>query len=153
MRKYQKSLLVFFDVFDRISCYNLSINMSEFQKQKNDKNIWHSPIILFVMIVIILIFAYNMIDILEKVRETSKKKSFVNQQVNQLKEREEILNKNIEKLNTEQGIEEEIREKYQLVKKGEKMVVIIDSENNIENKYIKDTEKKTFSNFIKNLFN
>lgn len=126
--------------------------MTQFQKQENSKNIWHSPIILFLMIVLILVFMYNMIDILEKVRETSKKKEFVTEQVNQLKEREEILNKNIEKLNTEQGIEEEIREKYQLVKKGEKMVVIVDSDDTIKDVNISTKPKKSFLIFLKNLF-
>ncbi len=127
--------------------------MVEFQKDKNSKNIWYSPITLFVMLVVVLVFIYNMIDIVEKTRETAKKKKFVEEQVDKLKDREAVLENNIVKLNTQEGIEEEIREKYQLVKKGEKMVVIVDREENTEDLNVNEINKKGFINFWKNMFN
>lgn len=105
--------------------------MTKFQKDRRDpKHIWSSPIILFLLFIVVVIFMYNMIDIIEKSRETAKKKNFVANQVEDLKKRETILKKDIEKLNTMQGVEEEIREKYQMVKQGEKMVVILDEVEN-----------------------
>lgn len=127
--------------------------MVEFQKDKNSKNIWYSPITLFVMLVVVLVFIYNMIDIVEKTRETAKKKKFVEEQVDKLKNREAVLENNIVKLNTQEGIEEEIREKYQLVKKGEKMVVIVDGEENAEDLNVNEVKKNSFKSFWKNMFN
>lgn len=127
--------------------------MVEFQKDKNSKNIWYSPITLFVMLVVVLVFIYNMIDIVEKTRETAKKKKFVEEQVDKLKNREAVLENNIVKLNTQEGIEEEIREKYQLVKKGEKMVVIVDGEENTEDLNVNEVNKNSFKSFWKNMFN
>src|SRR3989344_9300446 len=116
--------------------------MSEFQKQNQDNNIWHSPIMLFLMLVVVLVFMYNMIDIIEKVRETSKKEKLVSEQFNQLKEKEIFLNNDIERLKTKEGIDEEIIQKYQLVKPGEKMVVIVDDEKVKESEQIEP--KKSF---------
>lgn len=127
--------------------------MVEFQKDKNSKNIWYSPITLFVMLVVVLVFIYNMIDIVEKTRETAKKKKFVEEQVDKLKNREAVLENNIVKLNTQEGIEEEIREKYQLVKKGEKMVVIVDGEENTEDLNVNEVNKNSLKSFWKNMFN
>lgn len=128
--------------------------MVDFQRHKNNRNnIWHSPIILFLMLVIVFVFTYKMIDIVGKVRETSKRKNLMSNKVEELKIKEELLNKKIEKLSTEEGIEEEIREKYQLVKKGEKLVIIVDKDQQeeIEDERQKENESK-ISNFFMNIF-
>lgn len=128
--------------------------MADFQRQKNKgHNIWHSPIILFLMLVIVLVFIYNMIDIMGKVQETSKRKNLINAQVEDLKNKEEILNQKIEKLNTEEGVEEELREKYQLVKKGEKLVIIVDkNREEKESDEMSPKSKNKISRFFSNLF-
>ena len=51
----------------------------------------------------------------------------------------------IKKLNTDEGIEETIREKFQVAKEGEKVVIIVDRENIESNIY---PEKKSESGFI-----
>lgn len=127
--------------------------MVNFQKNRNKKNnIWYSPIILFLMLVLIIIFSYNMIDLVEKVRETAKKKDFANEQVDRLKEREKILTEKLGKLETQEGIEEEIREKYQLVKEGERLVIIVDKDEEGLSEDEKSKNKKGFTGFFKNLF-
>ena len=44
-----------------------------------------------------------------------------------LKEREETLQKDIERLNTETGLEEEIRKRFNVTKEGEEVIVLIDT--------------------------
>lgn len=105
--------------------------MFEFNS-KNKYNFWHSPLVLIVFFCILILFVYNIIGLVEKERETAKKKNIILANIENLHKRENILNKEIEKLKTEEGIEETIREKYQVVKEGEKMVVIVDEEKPIE---------------------
>lgn len=124
------------------------------QKHKNKKhNFWYSPFVLFVMFILVLVFLYNMIDIIEKLRETSKKKRNMEEKVLELKEKNDLIYQKIEKLNTQEGIEEEIREKYQFVKEGEKMVIILDKEREDKEKNdTSDESKNNIKKFISNLF-
>lgn len=127
--------------------------MKNLQKKSAPQgNIWHSPIILFLMFIVAIVFLYKMIGLVEKVKETSHKKHLVENKVEELKEKEAILNDKIEKLKTEEGVEEEIREKYQLVKSGEKMVIIVDKDSDSDEDYSHKEEKSKFSTFIKNIF-
>lgn len=126
--------------------------MAEFQTKKNTKKMLHSPLMLFVLLSVLLVFMYNMVGLIEKTRETSKKREMALKQIESLTSRQKYLENNIEKLQTENGTEETIRDKYHLVKEGEKMVVIVDQEANVANTITTEEPKKGFINFFKNLF-
>src|SRR3989344_8425173 len=46
--------------------------------------------------------------------------------------RQEELNKKLDLLSTDRGVEEELRTKFQIVKPGEKAVIIVDGKSDIE---------------------
>jgi cell division protein FtsB len=89
---------------------------------------------------------------MEKERETAKKKDIILANIETLRKREDTLTTDINKLKTEDGIEETIRDKYQVVKEGEKMVTIVDEEkkNNVEVEA--PVEDSSFLGWIKRLF-
>jgi len=97
------------------------------------------------------LFGYNIISLINKERDTSYKKELILNEINDLKEKEVTLNENIAKLKTEEGQEEVIREKYQVAKPGEKMVVIVDEDRN-QSSEMKDKDNHSFWNWLKNLF-
>lgn len=103
--------------------------MSEFKK-KQKSTFWHSPLFLGVLFVIFVLFSYNIIDLVSKARETSIKRDRELDRIEALRQREQSLSSSIERINTEEGIEEVIREKYKVVKPGEKEVIIVDEEDN-----------------------
>lgn len=120
--------------------------------KKNNYKFWHSPIALIVLFCILILFGYKIIDLIQKERETAYKKDLVLNKVDNLNLRVSTLSKDILRLETEEGKEELIREKYQVAKEGEKMVIIVDEES--KNSLI--TEEKTnhgFWNWIKGIFN
>lgn len=53
-----------------------------------------------------------------------------------LQAREKMLSSEIERLNTEEGTEEEIREKYGLVKPGEEVIVVVDEDSTDSNSFL-----------------
>ncbi|MES2930984.1 MAG: septum formation initiator family protein [Patescibacteria group bacterium] len=124
--------------------------MAQFKK-KNSYRFWHSPLALIILFCVFAIFAYNMISLVGKERETSKKKEHVLEEIDTLNKREKVLSSDISRLNTEEGIEEMIREKYQVVKPGEKVVVIVDQEEKTAGE---DNTRKdhSFWGFIKRMF-
>lgn len=69
-----------------------------------------------------------MIGLIGKERETNKNKISEMNKLEDLRARETNLNKEIERLNTTEGIEESVRDKFQVVKPGEKMVIIVDDD-------------------------
>ena len=101
--------------------------MAEFKKHTKN-NFWHSPIMLVVLLGIVLVFTYNIVGLIKKENETASKKELILSEINNLQKRESDLIKNIEELKTEDGTERAIRDKYQVVKDGEKMVMIVDEE-------------------------
>jgi cell division protein FtsB len=103
--------------------------MLKFNKKKNQYHFWYSPISLGILFCVLVIFSYNLFGLLEKERDTAKKKELILDQIDQYQKREDSLSSDIAKLKTETGIEDIIREKYQVVKPGENMVVILDSPN------------------------
>jgi cell division protein FtsB len=101
--------------------------MANFNK-KNKYSFWHSPIVLLVLFCLVVLFAYNMVGLIRKERDTAKKKELMLDQIDTLNKRQEVLSKDIDKLNSPEGIEDTIREKYQVVKPQEKMVIIVDDQ-------------------------
>jgi cell division protein FtsB len=124
--------------------------MAEFKKKTSSK-FWHSPLMLGVLFLALVVFIYNMLGLIATERETAKKKQLILEQIDTLHQREEVLSADISRLNTEEGIEDLIREKYQVVKPGEKMVVIVDKQEEKENANgsLKD---HSFWGFIKRTF-
>jgi cell division protein FtsB len=120
-------------------------------KGKNKYKFWHSPLSLIALFCLLVLFSYNMVGLIQKERETNKNKILELNKIDELHKREALLSKDIEKLNTEVGIEESVRDKFQVVKPGEKMVVIVDED-------IKNNESKnapidhSFFGYIKRLF-
>lgn len=122
------------------------------KKWKNNYKFWHSPLALGLFFCVLLIFAYKIVDIYKKDVETARNKEFVLNNINSLKEREDTLNKDIAKLNTEVGKEEIIREKLQFAKEGEKMVTIVDSYNTDSQQLETKIGNTGFWGFIKKIF-
>lgn len=95
-------------------------------KSKKKNSFWHSPLALLIVFLILIVFSYNMIGLVSKERETNRNKITEMNKLEDLRAREANLNKEIDRLNTNEGIEESVREKFQVVKPGEKMVVIVE---------------------------
>jgi cell division protein FtsB len=120
-------------------------------KKKNYK-FWHSPIALFIIFCLLALFAYKIIDLIKKERETSDKKELILKEIDDLVAKEKSLTEDISRLDTDAGKEEIIREKYQVAKEGEKMVIIVDEEE-YNSSFLGEEVKHGFWNWIKKIFN
>lgn len=124
--------------------------MNQFKGKKSNK-FWHSPLMLIVLFLVLVLFAYNMVGLLKKERETSKNKASELSKIEELRKREATLSSEIEKLNTEYGVEESIREKFQVVKPDEKMVVIVEEKEKVSI-LEKDSKDHSFWGYVKKVF-
>ncbi len=123
--------------------------MAEFKK-KDTYKFWHSPLMLVVLFSVFTLFAYNMVGLIKKQRETSRNKTSELNKIAELRKRESTLKTDIDKLNTPEGVEESVREKFQVVKPGEKEVLIVQGDEQVQAQA--QATDHTFWGWIKRLF-
>ncbi len=87
---------------------------------------------------------------MKKERETSRNKASELNKIEDLRAREALLNRDIDRLNTDEGIEASIRDKFQVVKPGEKEVLIVQEESKTET--LEKESDHSFWGYIKRLF-
>jgi cell division protein FtsB len=105
--------------------------MKNFQEKKGLKVILQSRPVLAILGIVSLVFAWNVINLVGKMEETTQNKKIAEGKITELQKEKNNLLTEIGKLNTDSGREEDIREKFGLVKEGEGLVVVVDDQNNI----------------------
>ncbi|MCR4334526.1 MAG: septum formation initiator family protein [Patescibacteria group bacterium] len=103
--------------------------MLEFKKRQNIKKRIYSPLVVFVLFVI-LVFGFDSVWGIYKKKQMSDNNLVLTQQgFDKLKNRYDTLKEEVDRLNTQEGIEEEIRNKFSVVKEGEQVAIIVESTN------------------------
>ncbi len=100
--------------------------MEELQRKQRTKKILYSLPSLLLLSLLTVLFAKGAVTIFSKERESSHKVSELEAKVAQLENREGELKTDIEKLETPEGIVEEIKEKFSVSQEGEHVAVIVE---------------------------
>jgi len=124
--------------------------MSNFQNKHKKKSFWHSIPVLFVLGIILFIFAWGIVSFIDTMKDTVKNKKNAEVKVNELQQRKEQLLTDINNLTTDTGKEKIFREDYGLAKEGEGVIIVVD-EKKSEDDTVK-VKNKGFLGFIKNWF-
>jgi len=135
--------------------------MREFQEKRKLRKIIFSKITLILLLFVLLFLVFSTIKVYLKSREALYKNKKIKEELTQLNQRKSEKEKEIGRLETESGIEEEIREKFDVLKPGEKVVVIVEKKQE-DDKINQEGEAGFFGNlprflreiwnFIKNIF-
>lgn len=102
--------------------------MIDFQQRRKFRNFFYSKITLVLLLVFVVFLGKQVYDIYTKNKLSRESLSITTKDYEALKTRERMLSLEIERLKTERGIEEEIRNKYDVAKPGEEVVVIVDKD-------------------------
>jgi cell division protein FtsB len=105
--------------------------MVDFQQKKKIRKVIYSRITIFVLFVVIIFLFKAVYYIAIKQRISSEDTALVEKDYKSLEMRQNMLKSGIDKLNTKEGIEGEIRGKYSVAKPGETVVVIINSTSSV----------------------
>jgi cell division protein FtsB len=124
--------------------------MRNFQKKGRLKYLMQSKLFLIFFGIVILAFIYSIFNFVGKTEEASRNRKIAENKIIELEKSKEKFNSDINKLKTEKGIEENIREKFGLAKEGENMILVVDDKNSAEMTQEKDTGGFFF--WLKNLF-
>lgn len=85
-----------------------------------------------------------------KLQKTAKNKEMAEAKVLELRKTKESLSAEISALETEEGLEENIREKFGLAKEGEELIVVVDEKDVISEE--ESDRKNWFARFLDNWF-
>lgn len=120
-------------------------------QRRNKKFLWiHSKLALTASALLVVLMIWSVFGLIGKAQDTHNNKKIAEDKIKQLRNQKGKLIQDIEKLNTEQGIEENIRNKFGLAKEGEGMVVIVDDKNSEKEK--PEPDNSNFWLFLKNWF-
>lgn len=124
--------------------------MSEFIKKKKYYKILYSRITLLLLMILIVVFLKATWNVYKKDKITRDNLNNAQEELNGIKGRETFLIEEIEKTKTEKGIEQEIRSKFNVVKEGEKVIMIVDEKE--KPKIIENNETSGFLGWIESIF-
>jgi len=94
-------------------------------RQKFRRRIYSLPA-LAVLLVVAIMLVKGAYSIMITERQSSKDARLLALEVAALADRQKVLEAEIEKLNTDEGVEEEIKSKYNVARAGERVAVIVD---------------------------
>lgn len=122
----------------------------DFEQKRKLKRYLYSKPALVVLTLIFLFVAKATWNVYDKVEISQDNLSMAERELDKLKVRKEALASQIEYLQSEQGVEAEIRQKFRLVKEGEEIAVIIDDDITLPT--ASTTENKSLWQSFKGLF-
>lgn len=127
--------------------------MEDFQYRKKIRKTVSSRAFFFISLVITIALLNGAWGMWTKERESNQEREKVVRELEMIKTREEELTASIERLNTAQGVEKEIRQKFSVAKEGEEVVLIVDqtkkvSDNGSENKSLWGKIQGWFANMF-----
>ncbi len=100
--------------------------MLEFQKKKKIKNLIYSKLALILILFILFLFVKATVDFYQKEVESRNRKDRAQKELIDLQKRKEGLENRIKRLDSPVGVEEELRQRFDLVKEGEQTILIGD---------------------------
>ncbi len=101
--------------------------MLDFQQKRKFKKVLYSRITIFCLFIFVIFIAHSTYDIFIKEKSSMGDLSSVKKDYSDLDKRRSTLQTEISKLQTEEGIEADIRDKYSVAKPGETVISIVDN--------------------------
>jgi cell division protein FtsB len=123
--------------------------MLDFQQKRKVRSVIYSRITLIVLLLLVLWFIHSTFTVYKKMKESETAKDLSLNDLEKLKDRSDDLRVKIDELDTERGIEGEIRSKFSVAKDNEEMVVILDDVDNVPTP---GSKKLTFWQKIRDFF-
>jgi len=124
--------------------------MKDFQKNRKIKNLFYSKISIAFLLVVLFLLVRGTWGVYQKSTISSGRRDMASVQLDNLHIRKSDLEKEIDRLDSRVGIEEELRIRYSLSKEDEKVIIIVDEELEIPENV--DESQKSFIGKTMSLF-
>lgn len=99
--------------------------MLDFQQKRKARSFMYNKVTLGLLFVVVVLLAHSTWGVWNKKSESERLKNISMARVLELRDRESDLKSKIQRLETDQGLEEEIRAKFSVAKENESMVLVV----------------------------
>ncbi|OGG47876.1 hypothetical protein A3D66_01900 [Candidatus Kaiserbacteria bacterium RIFCSPHIGHO2_02_FULL_50_9] len=99
--------------------------MFDFYERRKLRHFLYSKVFLLVLFLLIILLAKGVWGVYSSERDTSRKRVEKAAELQDLLDRQMALTAELQRLSTKRGIESELRQKYEVVKEGEEMIVLV----------------------------
>ena len=123
--------------------------MREFQDKRKRRKALYSPLVLVILFVSLVIMIKAAWGAYLKYSESEEKLALSSLERDKLGNRRKRLSAQISRLETDRGIEEEIRNTFRVAKEGERLIVILDTPKEADNNTV---VKKHWWSFFVDIF-
>ncbi len=118
----------------------------EFQEQRRIRKLFHSRYVLVILIILALLVARAVWGIYVKYERSRAITEKAQTDLVALEDRQKMLALSIESLNTDEGKERELRDRFGVIKEGETLVVLVGDGS--DEKPLKRDEKSWWQKFL-----
>ncbi len=118
----------------------------EFQEQRRIRKLFHSRYVLVILIILALLVARAVWGIYVKYERSRAITEKAQTDLVALEDRQKMLALSIESLNTDEGKERELRDRFGVIKEGETLVVLVGDSS--DEKPLKRDEKSWWQKFL-----
>lgn len=127
--------------------------MATYEKKGTPRSFWYTPLGVLGVFVLMIILAQAAYGMYRKDREAVYAKNLSEEKYQELTIKKQELTKELAKLDTEEGIDQAVRDRFDVAREGEGVVVIVDdsSEEKLDKENMLGSTSK-FIGFFKHLF-
>jgi cell division protein FtsB len=123
--------------------------MREYQEKKRYKKFLYSKTAVVILIILLILLIKATWGVYKKQEESAANAVQASHELEKLSQRQEVLNSELKRLQTDAGIEEEIRSKYSVSKPGEDLLIVVDGD---KDKPMPEHPKESWWNKFKKFF-
>ncbi len=100
--------------------------MKSFQDRQRSRDIFNSPAVAVFLLIVVVFLVRSDYDVYKKNQIAEINRSESDRRLSLLKEQNDRLVASLAKIKTDRGVEEELRNKFQIMKPGEEVLVVVD---------------------------
>ncbi len=124
--------------------------MTQNQSKNSLNKIIYSKVMVLILLIFLALLSYSVFSLYKKRNEALTKAHAAQAELDRVKDKQSQIDSSLDKLSTPEGIEDAIRDKFQVVKDGEELIVVTDPNHNETSE--KEEVKQTFWDKIKEFF-
>lgn len=134
--------------------------MFDFHEKRKIRSILYSKLVIFTIFLLAILLSLSVYNRYEVANEMRTKLDSKRSELNELEIRAQTLESKVQYLENERGVEEELRNRFDVAKEGEQVIILLDSKNEKQdqekNKAMPDVHSDSMNEekgFFSTLFN
>jgi len=123
-------------VFSFVNIVYYILIMFDFQQKRQIKKVIYSRITIFVFLIIVIFLGKATYDIYTREQLSQSNYDSIKKEYDDLQSREAARTSEIARLNTGEGVEAEIRDRFSVAKPGEEVITVIDNDGTSTSQHV-----------------